>query len=196
MLLAAKDCDGIVHLAGVTRVVWGYKDPKKCWQHNVFGLNNIIKAANSFKKKPWVLFASSREVYGQQIHFPVRENHCELMPINIYAKSKLAAENLFLDARESGLLTGVVRLSSVYGDLLDHKTRVVPAYVQAAAHRSPLIIEGREEHYCDLTHVSDLADALYRFIKKLDAGEALPPIHLTSGIATSLVKLANMAIDL
>lgn len=36
-----KNCTGIVHLAAVSRVVWGEKDPEGCWQTNVIGTQNV-----------------------------------------------------------------------------------------------------------------------------------------------------------
>ncbi len=34
---AAQGCMGIIHLAAVSRVIWGERDPKQCWQTNVIG---------------------------------------------------------------------------------------------------------------------------------------------------------------
>lgn len=191
---AASGCDGIVHLAGISRVIWGHQDPVRCWQNNVFGTKNVLKAALSAKQKPWVLFASSREVYGQQNKLPVSEKTAPLVPKNIYACSKLKAEELTFAARSDGLVTGVVRLSSVYGDNKDHKTRVVPAFALAALNHQKLCIEGRE-NACDFTHVSDVVAGIQAFIFELIKGRQLPAIHLTSGIGTSLIDLAKLAIS-
>lgn len=190
---STEGCNGIVHLAGVSRVIWGYREPRKCWQYNVFGTKNIVNAALSSAKKPWILFASSREVYGQQDKLPVRETDVILSPKNIYARSKLLAEEIIFSARENGLKTGVVRLSSVYGDMLDHHTRVVPAFVRGAVSDGVLSVEGRN-NILDFTHVSDVVNAIHLYILALQVGELFPAVHLVTGKATSLFDLAKLAI--
>ena len=187
-------CDGVIHMAGVSRVIWGYEEPNKCWQLNVDGTKNVIAAALNTPKKPWILFTSSREVYGQQSNLPVEESEAQLTPKNIYAESKLAAEELLLDARQTGLVTGIVRLSSVYGDTKDHPTRVIPAFTRAVISGRNLCIEGKA-NVCDFTYVGDVTNAIKRFTEILQAGEMLPPLHLASGVGTTLVKLAELAIS-
>ncbi len=194
LMNAAEGCHGIIHLAGVSRVIWGHQNPKKCWNTNVYGTRNVVRAALESPMSPWILFSSSREVYGQQSNFPVKESEVVLAPKNTYARSKLKAEKLVLAARNRGLYTGIVRLSSVYGDVYDHATRVVPAFARAAVSNTPLSIEGRD-NICDFTHVSDVASAFVLFTNALRDGAIYPPIHLTSGVGTSLIKLAKLAID-
>jgi UDP-glucose 4-epimerase len=40
---AVKDCEGIIHLAAVSRVIWGEKDPDLCWKTNFEGTQNILR---------------------------------------------------------------------------------------------------------------------------------------------------------
>jgi UDP-glucose 4-epimerase len=62
---------GVIHLAAVSRVIWGERDPELCWATNVGGLRNVLELAES-PSTPWVIFASSREVYGQPDAYPSR----------------------------------------------------------------------------------------------------------------------------
>jgi len=48
---AAKDCDGIVHLAAISRVVWGQERPELCWNTNVIGTTNVVQAARQGAKR-------------------------------------------------------------------------------------------------------------------------------------------------
>lgn len=186
-----ESCDGVVHLAAVSRVVWGERDPERCWRTNVEGTKAVLQAAASCRNRPWVLLASSREVYGNAAHLPATEDAPRL-PLNVYARSKVAAEDLVLAAR-TDLRTGIIRLSSVYGDVLDHADRVVPAFARAAAEDGILRIEGAH-HVLDLTHAPDVADGLARLMELLDGGDSkLPPVHLVSGVGTTLSALAHLA---
>ncbi|EKE00540.1 MAG: NAD-dependent epimerase/dehydratase family protein [uncultured bacterium] len=187
-----QNCIGIVHLAAVSRVVWGEKVPEHCWQTNVIGTQNILRLAQDLPLKPWVVYASSREVYGQQQNLPV-EIDAEYSPMNIYALSKAAAEEEVLQARKSQLCTAVVRYSSVYGSVYDHKDRVVPAFCRAAVMGSALRIDGLE-NTLDFTYVDDVAKGTIAIIEALEKGNnELPPVHLTTGVPTTLGALAKLA---
>lgn len=188
-------CTGIVHLAAVSRVVWGQKNPDLCWNTNVSGTDNLLKVASHQTHKPWILFSSSREVYGQASALPVSEN-AQLLPINIYAKSKAQGETLVLNARQHGLQTAVVRLSNVYGCTKDHADRVVPAFARAAAEGKTMRIEG-SDHTFDFTHVDDVVRGLNTLIHKLQSGDrGLPVMHLLTGKPTTLKFLAEQCIRL
>ena len=191
---AIDNCDGIIHLAGVSRVIWGERNPDLCWKTNAQASINLLDLASKSKKKPWVLVASSREVYGEPISFPVNENY-PLAPINVYGRAKVAMEEAALKARISGIKTAVVRLANVYGCIQDHHDRVLPAFCLAAVKGEALRVDG-SEHTFDFTHISDTVDGLLRIIDKLESGKAdLPPIHLLPGIATTLGKAAKLAVE-
>jgi len=184
---------GIVHLGAVSRVLDGERDPALCRQVNEDGTRTVLAAALAAPARPWVIYASSREVYGQQERLPIRED-APLHPINVYAHSKVAAEHLVDQARAAGLATAILRFSNVYGDVHDHVDRVIPAFARAAALGGVLRIDGAGCTF-DFTHVADVVDGIDRVVRQLTAGErALPPIHLASGRETSLGALADLAI--
>lgn len=192
---AISGCIGVVHLAAVSRVVWGQRDPELCWRTNVTGVQNLIQVASSQHAKPWVLIASSREVYGQAQMLPVNEDS-PLSPLNVYARSKAAGEKISLAARQQGLQTAVVRLSNVYGSTHDHADRVIPAFAKSSIEGKPLHVEG-SQHTFDFTHVDDVVRGIDALIASLCAGNRfLPPVHLVSGSPTSLGELAALCKEL
>jgi nucleoside-diphosphate-sugar epimerase len=192
---AARGCAGIVHLAAVSRVVWGELDPEGCWSTNVDGLSNVLAVAAREPQAPWVIFASSREVYGQATAFPVTEA-TPLCPMNVYGRSKERGEALVGAARAAGLRAAVVRLSNVYGSTHDHADRVVPAFARAAARGEPLRVEGAN-HTFDFTHLDDTVRGIVGLIDLLEAGREAPTaIHLLTGQPTTLGELASLAVEL
>jgi nucleoside-diphosphate-sugar epimerase len=186
---------GIIHLAAVSRVIHGERDPVLCRAVNVDATRRILEAAGRASHRPWVIYASSREVYGPQVHQPVGED-AAFRPVNVYAHSKIAAEALVGEARDAGLQTAIVRFSNVYGSVADHSDRVVPAFVAAAVEGGVLRVDGGACCF-DLTHVDDVSKALVTLVEVLMRGERqLPPIHFVSGRSTSLLDLARMAIEI
>lgn len=185
-------CDGIIHLAAVSRVVAGEQNPELCWATNGDGTRKVLKAALDAPKRPWVVVASSREVYGEPARLPVSET-CPLAPVNIYGRSKARAEALTREAHAAGLRTAIVRFANVYGRTSDHADRVVPAFARAASRGGVLRVDGRDLLF-DFTHIDDVADGLARVVDLLAGGErALPAVHFVSGQGTTLGELAALA---
>lgn len=188
------DCDGVIHLAAVSRVIWGERDPELCWATNVDGLRNVLDAAHRQPRRPWVIFASSREVYGQPSVLPASEE-TPREPVNIYGRSKVMGEQLMEAARLDGLRASVIRLSNVYGSTADHADRVVPAFARAAVLGRSLRVEGAD-HTFDFTHISDVAQGIVALVSCLNEGQSTPPpIHFLTGEPTTLGQLAQMAIE-
>lgn len=191
---AMESCAGVVHLAAISRVVWGERDPVRCREVNVKGTRNVLAAAAARgARAPWVLVASSREVYGQASSFPVPE-WAPYRPLNVYARSKVEVENMVVSSRKDGLCTSVVRFSSVYGAIADHADRVVPGFARLAAEGGTLRVDG-EDTTLDFTHIEDVTDGLQMMTDLLSAGHGLPPpVHFVSGRGTTLRELADIAV--
>lgn len=195
---AVSGCRGVVHLAAVSRVAWGEQDPDACFATNVGGTGNVIAAMAAERERsprgPWLLFASSREVYGQADRLPVAED-APLRAINVYGRTKIEGERLTMEARDNGLRTAIARLSNVYGSTRDHADRVVPAFARAAALGNTLRVEGEDSAF-DFTHIDDTVRGLAALAGRLDGGEAPPPMHLVTGRSTSLGELAALTVEL
>lgn len=185
-------CSGIVHLAGVSRVITAQNDPERCWTLNAEGTQKILEVAYEAKHRPWVLYASSREVYGQQDFLPVSET-ATLRPLNVYARSKVAAEQWVEQYRAKGLQTAVLRFSNVYGSIHDHVDRVIPAFCRAAAFGGTIRIDGSDNIF-DFNHVDDVVKGIMAMIRDLQDGSYdLPTLHLTTGRGTTLAEAATLA---
>ena len=189
----SDDLDGVVHLAAISRVAWGESHPDLCSSVNVDGTSVLLEAMQRRSPQAWMLFASSREVYGNPVRAKVREDD-PLEPVNTYGRSKLEGERLIAEARTAGLAGAILRLSNVYGGRADHPDRAIPALTGRALEGDVLRITGGS-HYFDFVHVQDVAEALFKTAHLLDRGaKDLPTVHLTTGIATSLLELARLAV--
>jgi nucleoside-diphosphate-sugar epimerase len=126
--------------------------------------------------------------------FPVTED-AALRPMNVYARSKVAAEGSVAAAQKSGMSAAILRFASVYGDVYDHSDRVIPAFLQAAVTGGTLRVEGSRNGF-DFTHVKDLADGITMAAALMaDRETSLPPLHFVSGDCIRLDELAAMAVE-
>ncbi len=187
---AAREVEGIVHLAAVSRVVWGERDPQRCKAVNEGSVRNVLRLCTRERAAPWLIFASSREVYGQQNALPVPEE-AELLPMNVYARTKVSGETAVAEAAAAGAVANVVRLSNVFGHTSDHHDRVVPAFARCAAEGGQIRVDGGGNVF-DFTHISDVVRGLARLIDLTAEGRRLAPIHLVTGRGTSLAELADL----
>ena len=182
--------DGVIHLAAISRVVWGENDPLRCQDTNVRALNQLIQEMVATKERPWLVFASSREVYGEAKSFPVNEDF-PLQPMNNYARTKVDGESLVLAAREH-IVGNICRFSTVYGSPNDHLDRLVPAFARVAALGGTLRVDGND-NFVDCTHVEDVCRGLMTIASMSNDGDDLPPIHFVSGVPSRLGDLAKLA---
>ena len=186
-----KSAEGIIHLAAVSRVIWGEIFPEECIDVNIKGTSNIIEAAKKSSKKPWFILGSSREVYGETNGEPISENYPS-NPINTYGISKHAAEQLVKQYSKQNKTNSVsLRFSNVYGDLTDILDRVTPKFIMNALLDKPLNIQGGDQ-IMDFTHISDTTDGIIKAINMLQSLEEnsyYNDLNLLPGESNSLYDL-------
>lgn len=191
-----EECKGIIHLSGIARVIHGEKYPELCKEINVNSTMQLLEVYKNLKNKPWLIYGSSREVYGQQKKLPVHEN-ANFKPVNIYAECKITIENLISDLRKNNYNTLILRFSNVYGGMLDHYNRVVPAFCLGALKNNPIKVEGGECIF-DFTYVQDVVDGICLAIREMQ-NNALSEdlaIHFTGRRGCSLKELVDIILDL
>jgi len=191
-----EGCEGVVHLAAVSRVMWAERDPDLCWRTNITGTHNLLSCALSMPKQvKWFLFASSREVYGNSAGAPPDAPGSTRItaPINVYGRAKVAGEQL-VAAAFGRLCVSVLRFSNVYGSTHDHADRVIPAFCRAALQMRPLTVEGYDRYF-DFTYLPDVVEAICLAISKLREGKSLPTVEIVSGTSVSLLALARLCVQ-
>ncbi len=183
--------DGIIHLAALSRVVIAQNDPDECIRTNIDGTKSLLQALDnsSNKNKPWLIFGSSREVYGEPKELPVKECF-EKKFVNIYGDSKIQGENLFtIFAKENGNNCLILRFANVYGNQYDLFDRVIPRFIKAIASNQELTIEGGGQ-VIDFTHIDDTIDTIVKAIDYLENHDnIIDDFHILPGIGWSLYQV-------
>jgi UDP-glucose 4-epimerase len=179
-----RGADVVYHLAAQSTVMGAVDDLDYSFGTNVIGTFNVLKAA-SRESVQRVVFASSREVYGEPIELPVDEGQ-PLLAINFYGASKVMGEAYCRAFRRAnGLNTIILRLANAYGPR--DFGRVIPLWVDQATAGHDLMVYGGKQ-VLDFVWVGQVVNALMRVA---DLEGPVPPINIGSGTGTRIVDLAR-----
>jgi UDP-glucose 4-epimerase len=179
-----RGADVVYHLAAQSTVMGAVDDLDYSFSTNVIGTFNILKAAAAEGVKR-VVFASSREVYGEPIELPVDEGQ-PLLAINFYGASKVMGEAYCRAFRRAnGLNTLILRLANAYGPR--DFGRVIPLWVDQATSGQDLTVYGGKQ-VLDFVWVGQVVEALAR---AAELEGPMPPINVGSGTGTRIVDLAR-----
>jgi len=192
----ASGVDGIIHLAAVSRVITAQQHPYECISTNIGGVANILEASRTISKNPpWIIFGSSREVFGEPDVLPVTESSPKI-PINIYGLSKMTGERLCETySRYYGLRVRILRFSNVYTNINDHMDRVIPRFILQALRDEDLYINGSGEERFDFTYITDTINGIWGCIKEIENNTtAFDDFNLSIGTPVSLKELAQLII--
>jgi len=188
---------GVIHLAAVSRVITAEQDPTNAYSVNIVETQKLLHQLENLQVKPWVIYASSREVYGETGRLNITEDE-QLDPINHYGISKVAAESLMKSYSRQGGNIHVLRFSNVYGGLHDHPDRVVPKFIINALLGRTLELQGKNNAF-DFTHVSDTVAGILlsmKYLEGLNSSNYFEEFNICTGRATSLKQLADCIIKL
>jgi len=189
--LRESKATAVMHFAAWLIVSDSVSDPIGYYRNNVEGTLGTLQAMAAEQCARFV-FSSTCAVYGEPVETPIRETH-PTSPINSYGQTKLAIEHA-LPHFEVAYGIRSVRLryfnaagADPDGELgEDHspEIHVIPRAFDAASGGAPIDIFGEDyptpDGTClrDYIHVTDLADAHVRALRRLEQGGASTTYNL------------------
>lgn len=196
-----------MHFAGFIEAGESVRNPGAFYRNNVGGALFLLQAMQEAGVDRLV-FSSTAAVYGDPEHVPIPEDH-PLRPVNPYGRSKLMVENILADmAAAHGLRYVALRYFNAAGadpdgELTENhrpETHLIPLVLQAAYGLRPDIAVFGDDYdtpdgTCirDYVHVSDLADAHVRALRRLlDGGDGLTA-NLGTGRGHSVREVVETA---
>ena len=111
-----NNIDVVIHLAAMLGVKNTESHKDLCWRINATATHHIVNACikNKIKK---LIFSSSSEVYGEQQTVKKISENSPLLGRNIYALSKISAENFIrTKLKKSKTKYTILRLFNTYGE--------------------------------------------------------------------------------
>jgi nucleoside-diphosphate-sugar epimerase len=156
---AVRGVDTVVHLAAITGAASTHDRRAETLAVNRDGTENVLTAARKFGVDNVVL-ASSCNNYGRVASREIDEE-TEQNPLNPYAESKVAAEELLASAlAESGVDGTALRMSTNYGWAPGVRFNlVVNHFVFRGLTDRPLTVYGDGTNWRPFVHVEDAARA-------------------------------------
>jgi len=184
---------GVIHFAAVSRVIWGEKNPEECVSTNVDGTKTLLDSISKSGYTPWFIFGSSREVYGEQTKFPVRED-APKRPINVYGKAKLKGEKSVIKHSEKYHMNSIIlRFSNVYGNDKDILDRVIPKFILNALKNESLEIHGGTQIF-DFTYIDDTVEGIILAMNLLEKSRIMgvEDFHILPGSPVKITDLPKL----
>jgi len=161
--------DTVMHLAGVKMIslttdprgaqrppIPGAQDVPAIYRSNVLATANLLKLC-SLRKLKRLIFASSQTVYG----LPAQEDLTEdtpRAPLEYYAASKVACEDMLRLATGQGLAVTCLRFPGIYGDTPSSGT--VWKFCEDALKRQEVVMDAAIALPFDVLHLDDLLGLL------------------------------------
>lgn len=187
--------DAIVHLAAFVSIDESMIEPEAYFRNNEEATFKFAHQIFKTKTKPFLLYASSPEVYGNPVYTPMDENH-PARPRSIYAVSKLACEKHCMALWEwYKYPVAVIRNFNTFGENQNvwKYSAAIPAFISKALRDEEFYITGNGSQTRDFLYVKDAVRAYILALKKRDklAGEIL---NIGTGKQTSIRELAEKII--
>ena len=183
--------DGIFHQAALASVPTSFKEPEKYHRVNVIGTENIFKIGIKFDSK--IIFASSSSVYGNQTHFPVKED-AEKYPLNPYGQTKLDAEKMASKFAGEGLRVIGLRYFNVFGIGQNPQyAGVIPKFIERLSQKQPPLIEGDGTQIRNFTYIEDVVRANWM---AYNSNVNYAFMNIATSSTTSINELANIMIEM
>ena len=188
---AVEGVDTVFHLAAFVSVPASMEDPTKCYDTNVMGSLNILRAAQEAGVHRVVL-ASSAAVYGERDEI-VLENDTPL-PVSPYAVSKLSMEHLAqMYTRAYGLETVCLRFFNVFGPCQSPDSpyaAAIPRFTQDLINKNQVTIYGDGSQTRDFVFVEDVVQGI---LKASEVEEVAGTVfNISGGKSISILELVDI----
>jgi len=162
-----KNTKIVFHLAALADIVPSIQNPKKYFQSNVIGTENIASLSIKYNVKK-IIYAASSSCYGIPNNYPTPETE-KIKPEYPYALTKYLGEQILMHyAKIYSIQVTSLRLFNVYGT----RSRTSGTYgamfgvfLAQKLKKKPLTVVGNGRQKRDFTFVSDVVEAFYKVIR-------------------------------
>ena len=203
-VLGDAGASAVMHFAARLLVAESVREPIGYYRANVTGTMTVLEAMAQ-QGVTRLIFSSTAATFGEPQQIPIDEDHPQ-RPINPYGETKLVVErSLPLVERATGLRSVALRYfnaagadaSGLIGEDHEPEEHLIPLAIRAVHGGPPLTVFGDDydtpDGTCirDYVHVSDLADAHVRALKRLEDGAASAAYNLGTGDGVTVKQVLD-----
>ncbi|MCU8014151.1 UDP-N-acetylglucosamine 4,6-dehydratase (inverting) [Shewanella sp. SM74] len=171
LMQAFKDVDFVIHAAALKQVPAAEYNPMECIKTNIYGAENVIRAAISNNVKKVIALSTDKAA----------------SPINLYGATKLASDKLFV-AANNVVGDGKTRFSAVrYGNVVGSRGSVVPFFKQLIANGTTSLPITHPDMTRFWITLQDGVDFVLKNFARMQGGEIFVP-KIPSVRITDLAK--------
>lgn len=193
-----EGADVVFNLAGQVSHTASMTDPERDLYLNTITHARFLETLRTVNPRARVVHASTRQVYGRPIRFPVDEQH-PTRPADVNGVAKLAGEQLHLVyAHAHGMAVTTLRLTNVYGPrqrLTSNELGFLPVFIRRALLGETIELFGTGEQRRDCLFVDDVVDSLIACTGDAGVGQVYnvghPSHHALAHLALLAARLAG-----
>ncbi len=182
--------DLLIHMAAQSSVSQGHSASEETWNVNFGGTFALAKAVAAFVPNCTFFFTSSSEVYGLSLRDGPVDETAPLQPMNCYARSKAAAEQMLLDIIPKTSQLIIARAFNHLGS--GQSERFVMASFAGQISRieaglqPPLLTIGNIDVARDFLDVRDVCEAYIEMLRIAPTLKAPAIFNVSTGKATTI----------
>lgn len=166
----------VIHLAAQAGVRYSLKNPFAYAGSNLLGHLAILELVRHMKRQPFLIYASSSSVYGNNSVAPFDEGQVVNKPVSLYAATKIADEMMsYSYANLYGINQIGLRFFTVYGPW-GRPDMAYWNFADSIMNGKPIQIFNNGKLRRDFTYIDDIVEGIMRIAlrgPKFDKGE--PP---------------------
>ena len=159
----------VIHLGAQAGVRYSLENPQAYIDANLTGFLNILEGCRQHNIRN-VIYASSSSVYGGNNKSPFSENDRVEQPLSLYGASKIANEAM---AHAYAHLYNIqmigLRFFTVYGPW-GRPDMALFLFTKSILNGEPIQVFNQGKHARSFTYIDDIIEAMFRLIKKTEAG--------------------------
>lgn len=171
---ATRNVDAVIHLAAIVGDEASNNDPLKTISDNTLATVNLANVCRRLQVNRFI-FASTCSVYGASHPRKILTENSPLLPVSLYAQSKIDCEIELKKLSDRNFAPTILRFSTLYG--WSYRMRfdlVVNLFCALAHYKKELTVFGGDQ-WRPFIHVGDAANAISRVLES--------PLPLVSGKA-------------
>jgi GDP-4-dehydro-6-deoxy-D-mannose reductase len=197
-LVAELRPDLVIHLAGQASIGHAAKAAEQTWRVNFHGAFSLGAAVARHAPRAVVLFSSTAAAYGASFRAGILDESAPLAPVDVYSRSKVAAESALADILGPEARLIVARPVNHSGPGQKSRDFVLASFaaqiasIEAGA-AEPRLEVGDLSKARDFLDVRDVVDAYMRLVAKAhELPERNAVFNVASGEARSIAALLDV----